>query len=51
MSERLQKLGVAMVMAALAGAITTAQQSKPDNTAVNKRDKAPAAIGITWDTT
>jgi hyperosmotically inducible periplasmic protein len=44
MKDRLQQLGVAVVIAACAGVITTAQQAKPDNTGVNKRDKAPAAV-------
>jgi osmotically-inducible protein OsmY len=44
MKNRLQQLGVAVVIASFAGVILTAQQSKPDNTGVNTRDKAPGAI-------
>jgi len=44
MEKRRQHLGAAVLIAMCAGAIATAQQTQPDNTAVNKRDQAAGAI-------
>jgi hyperosmotically inducible periplasmic protein len=44
MEKRRLHLGAAVLIAVCAGAIATAQQTQPDNTAVNKRDKAAGAV-------
>ena len=43
MKNRRQHLGAALLIAVCASAIATAQQTQPDNTAVNKRDQATGA--------
>jgi osmotically-inducible protein OsmY len=44
MEKRRHRLAAALLIAVCAGAIAAAQQTQPDNTGVNKRDRPPDAV-------